>query len=713
MNARLLWLAAVLLLPGACSKPAGGGAAPPPSASSPPPVSSENLNRMLQAELWRDRSAVGEEDLQAPNAGRRLAAVRSLARIQDERSFEALRKALADEDPEVVDWAAFGVGELCREHEPEAVKRLTLRAASLLAETASAARDRALGSIAFAIGRCASEDAEDTLRSWLKLPAPLAAAATLGLGQVARRRQHLDDRTVAALLDAASRDQGAPALYPLESVPALSPAARERLLEVATRRLDEPSGGRAFAVRALGKAGAGAAPALARLIDADLSSDAERADAARALGALGSSAQSELARALHGRARALIDRKAWLSTQVGVVLTLLEGLEPKQGDPALLAELSRLPLEQEPPVIVRRKVMLRCRAAAKLADRASASAALNECDPAPPAERREGSLAVLSVLGRGPLTKARGARFRELLRSPDRRVREAALELLMTHDEVEDVPELLAAALGAKEAGVRATAAQVLARYPARAQQRGSPGSAPGATPPADPRVVQELTRQLAEVGKSNNIELSSWLLDAATALELLGVKPALERACASSNPTLRRHAEKGFAQLGERQHRCPTVPSKDLWQAGVLGDFRLEFATDVGPLSLTLSGKASPFATQRLIELSRAHFFDGMPVHRVVPGFVVQLGDPDGDGFGGPDLPPLRCQVQSDPFELGSVGIALAGRDTGLSQFFVTLRRAPHLAGEYSLIGHAEPGWERLVPGDRILEVRVLEAGK
>jgi peptidyl-prolyl cis-trans isomerase B (cyclophilin B) len=98
--------------------------------------------------------------------------------------------------------------------------------------------------------------------------------------------------------------------------------------------------------------------------------------------------------------------------------------------------------------------------------------------------------------------------------------------------------------------------------------------------------------------------------------------------------------------------------------------------------------------------------------VHRVVPGFVVQFGDPDGDGFGGPDLPPLRCQLGLEPFEAGSVGIALAGRDTGLSQFFVTLRRAPHLDGEYSLIGRAEPGWERLSAGDRVLKVRVLEGG-
>jgi cyclophilin family peptidyl-prolyl cis-trans isomerase len=99
------------------------------------------------------------------------------------------------------------------------------------------------------------------------------------------------------------------------------------------------------------------------------------------------------------------------------------------------------------------------------------------------------------------------------------------------------------------------------------------------------------------------------------------------------------------------------------------------------------------------------------MAVHRVVPGFVVQLGEPDGDAYVGPELTPLPRKTSDEPNEAGSVGIALAGRDTGGSQFFVALRRAPHLDGDYSLIGRAGPGWERLAAGDRISRARVLEA--
>jgi cyclophilin family peptidyl-prolyl cis-trans isomerase len=217
------------------------------------------------------------------------------------------------------------------------------------------------------------------------------------------------------------------------------------------------------------------------------------------------------------------------------------------------------------------------------------------------------------------------------------------------------------------------------------------------------------LTQQLGEVATtSNNIELSAWLLDAAAALELLGAKPAFERACASASPTLREHAERGFGALGEPKRHCPSVPGSESWTTVHTGDFRLDFTTALGPLSITLRGDKSPFAVMRFVTLARSGFFDGMLIHRVVPGFVVQLGDPDGDGFGGPNLPPLRCQVSTEPFDVGSVGVALAGRDTGLSQLFVTLRRAPHLTGEYSLIGHAEPGWDKLTAGDRILKVTV-----
>lgn len=700
--------ALVALLLASCSKPAEPGQRTAKTVGvARGGLGAADQASLLQAELRRDPSAITEEQLVSPTAELRLAAVRSLARIADPNFFEPLAKALSDENPEVGAWAAFGVGQVCREHEPEAVRRLTLRAASLATQPATEATDRALSGIAFALGRCASDEAERTLRSWLKLRAAVAAGATLGLAQVARQRKHLDDATIAALLDFASKQPSGAALHSIESLPTLGAAARERLLEVGSVALEQAGPGRGYAVRALAKGGPAAAAPLRRLLEAGGATDSERADAARSLAALGSAGQPELAGALGSRARELVEGKAWLTGQHGVVLTVLEGLEPKRADAALLTELATLPLEGEPPPVTRRKIMLRCRAAALLAGRSSQSPTLVACDPSPPAQRREGSLATLKVLARGPLTEARAARFVELASSPDRVVREAALELLMSHDEVPRIPEILESALLSEAAGVRATAARVIARYPARAQLPSEGEKAPVVSP----RVVQALSKRLADVGAASDIEASAALLDAAAALSLLGAKPAVERACASTNPTLRKHAERAYAQLGEPAKRCPTVAGKETWTAALPRDQRVELETDAGPLSITLWGDKSPFAVARFVDLARSGFFDGLLVHRVVPGFVAQFGDPDGDGFGGPPLPPLRCQTSVDAFETGSVGVALAGRDTGVSQFFVTLRPAPHLAAEYSQIGRAEGVWERLAAGDRILRVRVLEA--
>jgi len=87
-----------------------------------------------------------------------------------------------------------------------------------------------------------------------------------------------------------------------------------------------------------------------------------------------------------------------------------------------------------------------------------------------------------------------------------------------------------------------------------------------------------------------------------------------------------------------------------------------------------------------------------------------VQLGDPGGDGYGGAKGPPLRCETAPIPFEAGTVGIALGGRDTGSSQFFVTLARHPSLDGEYAVVGRAGPGWDRVAEGDVMRKVRVSD---
>src|SRR5262249_32609274 len=124
-------------------------------------------------------------------------------------------------------------------------------------------------------------------------------------------------------------------------------------------------------------------------------------------------------------------------------------------------------------------------------------------------------------------------------------------------------------------------------------------------------------------------------------------------------------------------------------------------FDTDAGLLRLTLDPSDAPLAATRMHQLLESGFFNGQAIHRAGPGFVAQLGDPGGDGYGGAPLPPLPAELAPDEFEPGAIGVAGSERESGSSQIFVTLGRYPHLDGEQTRIGVAGPGWEKVIAGD------------
>jgi len=103
--------------------------------------------------------------------------------------------------------------------------------------------------------------------------------------------------------------------------------------------------------------------------------------------------------------------------------------------------------------------------------------------------------------------------------------------------------------------------------------------------------------------------------------------------------------------------------------------------------------------------------FYDGKTFHRVVPNFVVQGGDPRGDGYGGPGYL-VRDEVSNQIHERGTVGVATAGKDTGGCQFFINLAPNLHLDGRYTLFAKVTRGIdvaEKLEIGDRILTAKTL----
>jgi cyclophilin family peptidyl-prolyl cis-trans isomerase len=141
--------------------------------------------------------------------------------------------------------------------------------------------------------------------------------------------------------------------------------------------------------------------------------------------------------------------------------------------------------------------------------------------------------------------------------------------------------------------------------------------------------------------------------------------------------------------------------------------------------LRITFSGTRSvtlrvdplnaPMNVANLVLLARKGFFNGHLVPRVVPDFVVQMGSPCDTMDGGPGYN-LRCENSLTWYGPGSVGMALSGKDTGGSQFFITTNATPHLTGRYTRLGEVEDLdramkiLDGLELGAKVVSIKVLE---
>jgi cyclophilin family peptidyl-prolyl cis-trans isomerase/HEAT repeat protein len=124
------------------------------------------------------------------------------------------------------------------------------------------------------------------------------------------------------------------------------------------------------------------------------------------------------------------------------------------------------------------------------------------------------------------------------------------------------------------------------------------------------------------------------------------------------------------------------------------------------GTIEFELNLTEAPITSHAFVELARAGFFNGLKLHRVVPNFVLQGGDPRGDGEGGPGFT-LRDELSAIPYGRGTVGMAIDGRDTAGSQFFITTSPQPHLDGRYTVFGRVMNGFEVL---DQLAQWDVIE---
>ena len=134
---------------------------------------------------------------------------------------------------------------------------------------------------------------------------------------------------------------------------------------------------------------------------------------------------------------------------------------------------------------------------------------------------------------------------------------------------------------------------------------------------------------------------------------------------------------------------------------------------TEKGTFTIEFSPEAAPLTVDNFIKFARRNYFNGLAIHRVVPNFVVQDGDPRGDGNGSPGWE-IRDEINEIPFERGTVGMALSGKNTGGSQWFVCHSPQPHLDGGYTVFGKVNESDMKIVDnlarGDKILSVKIVE---
>jgi len=123
----------------------------------------------------------------------------------------------------------------------------------------------------------------------------------------------------------------------------------------------------------------------------------------------------------------------------------------------------------------------------------------------------------------------------------------------------------------------------------------------------------------------------------------------------------------------------------------------RVRIATDKGDIVFTFYPDDAPVHTAAFMKLAESGFYDGTTFHRVEPGFVIQGGDPDGNGTGGPGYR-LKAEFNSRPHVRGTIAMARSSSpDSAGSQFYICLADARFLDNNYTVFGQMTEGFETL----------------
>lgn len=691
-------LAVTLLAVTACEtpkkKPVQAGQS---DAFAPKPLT--DLDRIAD---YEDRRSLGEGRvvgwaLTANDPAERARALLALGRIQDPSAAETLVKGLSDPDPQARGEAAFAAGLLGLSWQPLA-DEVKGRLADALRAAEPDEQDKGVRLLMLeALGRLGTPAAIERLVDRLSVPGDVQARAALSLGVAAKGGAKVPARALGSLGGLLKKEQPPATRYGAAYglARAREPGARIFLVLCAN---DDASEVRAVCAKGLGDVGSELeVVTLKKLLD-----DPDYRVAVEATTSL-----TKLAQRCKGAACTALGALGDLTLRVE---RLLRGDTAGGAQPLLALAQAGLPAPAGRQVLLNLRSQLltgvlavkdqqlrkdlanvECRLAAALDQQSLTVQEVVNCGGGlvPEAQRIATALTMLGAAQGDATRRAREVGAYVLTNDP--RVKLAALNALAEIGSPTAVDKVRTQ-LNAEDPIIAAAAAATLGKLNDRASIAQ----------------IRGLAQKAAEAP-----DLAPALAEALMDLDAKEAAPDLEKWLGSSNATVRAEAAKALGKL----KGAPVVAPRVERQAGgtrpppLPDDAALLVRTAKGEFEVKLYTRDAPLTAINMVSLARKGFFTRGTFHRVVPDFVVQGGDPRGDGEGGPGYT-IRCEVNHRPYGRGVLGMALGGKDTGGSQFFVTAAPQPHLDGRYTAFGEVTRGQEivdTLLEGDVIEEVRAL----
>ena len=622
-----------------------------PSRYAPLFASAGASDSLLNLAIWEDGRVTGDGKLfgylQSDNALIRLRAVEVIGRIQDPQDVPRLLPMLGDPDLRVVRATVFALGQIASD-----------AASPTLVEFAKDAPDALDPAIAEALGKIGGEVAVGELQEMLHaFQSPVRSAAALGLARAA------DPTAVNALFVAVHDGNPRVAQW---SIYALEKVESERTAKTVIPFLtNDDAMIRAYAARTLGKQKEEDAvdALMARLSDGDLAvvinsanalgditDDKKKKDVAEALGSVLANHPSHHARKAAATAMGRNRHKngkdflvqATLDRSAGVRIESYKALASVVGEGATVYLTS----------------------------------GLNDSQPLV----RTATIEAFGIAGDKNMLSFL---IETASKDKDPVVRAAAVRALGHFDEDEVAVELVER-LSDEDWVVATEAVTSLGELDEE---------------DAIPALIETYNARQGRI----DVDIRLEILGVLTAMEAKDAAPLALAALEDGDPRVRRSAA-GLLETIEVP--VPEVPGDRAFYEAAFkstrkGELTPPFGTTTavittahGAIEIELFGDDATQTAANFIKLTRKGFYDGLTFHRVVPNFVVQGGCPRGDGWGDPGYN-IRSEFNEHRYERGYVGIAHAGKDTGGSQFFITLSPQPHLNGRYTIFGRVTKGMD------------------